>query len=133
MSKRLKTAIISFSIATAGLAIFNNTAQARRWIPIIDDVHTCVHGSCDPSRVMKKFKFTIYNKTKNSIHYSIDGKPELLSPGKGYIYTYKQLSKPIIRFDGSYRRGFQPRKYGIGNGTFDFRKLSSTELELQRR
>ena len=132
MSKLLKNTIISFSLATIGLTALNSTAQAGRWIPIIDDVHRCVHGGCDPVRALKKYKFSIYNRTSKSIHYSINGKPELLFPGKGYIYTYKQFSKPIINFDSSYRRGFQTRKYSLGNGTFYFKKVGSTEIDLQR-
>lgn len=132
MSKLLKNIILSLSITTVSLTIFNNTAQAGRWIPIIDDVHRCVHGGCDPSRTLKKYKFTIYNRTGGSIHYSIDGRPELLFSGKRYTYTYKKLSKPVIRFDGSYRRGFQARRYSLGNGTFHFQKVSSTEIDLQQ-
>ncbi len=83
--------------------------------------------------VTKEYKFTIINRTRNTITYQINNKPYLLSAGYKKAHSYRGTQKPKISFDGSYRNGVQTRSYTLNNGTFSFKKQGSSELDLFRQ
>lgn len=83
--------------------------------------------------VTKTWRFTIVNRTDNSMHFRINGRPEILSAGYQRSYTYRGLESPEIAFDSSYRSGSQLREYELESGTFTFERRGSSEIDLFRK